>query len=322
MEPLWRESAPGKLILMGEHAVVYGEPGLAIPLSQLRASVSFYPAESPRLEAPDLDLFLDSADLITSEHPLALTLQRACYYFSVHYQTPTHLPALCYQIQSDIPVKRGMGSGTAISCAIFKAFAAYYQCKVSLDEVQSFAQQMDQVYHGQPSGIDAAVIAHERPLRFQRLLAHGGEPPQITFLALCPFSLLIADTGPARPTAEAVALVAQAYQKDPKAAVMIRRIGELVKAAEAALMAGDMTSLGALLYENHQCLQALGVSTPALDYLVAGAQVLRSQGVVAGAKLSGAGLGGVCFALLYPPEALHREQLISCWAPTAQHIYL
>ena len=322
MRLLLRESAPGKLILMGEHAVVYGEPGLVIPLPQLRASVSFYLAESPRLEAPDLSLFLDAAALAVSEHPLVLTLQRACHYFSLHYHTPAQLPSLCYQIQSDIPLKRGMGSGTAISCAVFKAFSAYYQLQVSPNEVQDFAQQMDQIYHGQPSGIDAAVIAHERPLRFQRPSADVGGPPQIDFLELCPLSLLVADTGPARPTAEAVAWVAQQYHEKPKIPPVIRRIGELVKAAEKALMVGDTKTLGALLFENHQCLQVLGVSSSALDYLVLEAKSLLPQGGVAGAKLSGAGFGGVCFALLNPPEDLHRAQLAACWTLSAQHIYL
>lgn len=322
MELLLSESAPGKLILMGEHAVVYGEPGLVIPLPQLRAFASFYAADTPRLEAPDLHLYLDQTALAFSQHPLVLTLQRANRYFSACDKASAQLPSLCYQIQSDIPVKRGMGSGTAISCAIFKAFAAYYRQRVSLDEIQSFAQQMDQIYHGQPSGIDAAVIANERSLRFQRSLTLAGTPPQITFLASPPLPLLIADTGPAYPTAEAVALVAQRYREDQKTSLTIRRIGELVNAAEIALIAGDFTTLGGLLFENHQCLQSLGVSTPALDTLVSVADDLVSQGAVAGAKLSGAGLGGICFALLHPPEELHKELLSDRWEPFCQGLYL
>ncbi len=321
MERLLRTSASGKLILMGEHAVVYGEPGLVFPLPNLRAWVSFYKADAPQLDAPDLSLFLNAEAMASSAHPLVLTLQRAGAYFSSRDQGPEALPAVRYHIQSDIPVKRGMGSGTAISCAVFKAFAAYYQQAVSLSEIQRFAQEMDQIYHGQPSGIDAAVIAHERPLRFQRNMNASNGEAQITFLASPSLPLLIADTGPARPTAEAVALVAEAYRKDPQIPRVIRRIGELVGVAERALVAGDMKTLGALLFENHTCLQALGISSHALDHLVFEAREMVSQDVVAGAKLSGAGLGGVCFALLQQPEAIHRQALSTRWATLCQGLY-
>jgi mevalonate kinase len=321
MEPLLRTSAPGKLILMGEHAVVYGEPGLVFPLPDLRASVSLYKTDSLQLDAPDLNLFLKADALVSSEHPLVLTLKRASAYFTSRAPLPEGLPVLGYQIQSDIPVKRGMGSGTAISCAVFKAFAAYYGQTVSLTEVQRFAQQMDQIYHGQPSGIDAAVIAHERPLRFQRNITEPGREAQITFLEIAALPLLIADTGPARPTAEAVAKVAEAYRRDPAIPRVIQRIGALVTAAEQALLAGDMNTLGALLSENHQCLQSLGISSPALDHLVREAHERVPPGVVAGAKLSGAGLGGVCFALLQQPEVIHREVLSAHWAPVCQGLY-
>lgn len=319
MEPLLYASAPGKLILMGEHAVVYGEPGLVLPLPHLRAFVSFYPADTPQLHAPDLKLFLDEKALNASQHPLVITLRRACASFTAHH--PPTLPALKYLIQSDIPVKRGMGSGTAISCAVFKAFAAYYQQEVTHSDIEAFAQQMDQMYHGQPSGIDAAVIAHERPLRFQRTVTATGSAAQIRFLDVPPLPLLIADTGPAQPTAEAVARVAQRYQHEPQVPQVIRRIGELVIAAEQALAVSNLSALGALLFENHACLQTLGVSSPALDQLVLAAQTVEPRGAVAGAKLSGAGLGGICFALLHPPEAVHRKALHGRWAPLCQGLY-
>lgn len=320
MERLLRASAPGKLILMGEHAVVYGEPGLVLPLPGLRAFVSFYPADAPQLHAPDLNLFLNEDAMMASRHPLVTTVKRAYAYFAARDDLPESLPALRYEIQSDIPVKRGMGSGTAISCAVFKAFAAYCQQVINCSDIESFAQQMDQIYHGQPSGIDAAVIAHERPLRFQWSSTLGGTAP-ITFLDFPALPVLIADTGPARPTAEAVHRVAQRYQCEPQVPQIIRRIGKLVSAAEQALMTGNMSALGVLLSENHACLQDLGISSPALDQLVLTAQTMLPHEAVAGAKLSGAGLGGVCFALLNEPAAAHREALRTRWAPLCQRVY-
>lgn len=319
-------SAPGKLILMGEHAVVYGEPGLVLPLRQLRAVVTLTAAPQPRLEAPDLNLFTDLStgiaamgpDVSTqSLHPLEVTLLKAQHHLHTHHNLPQQLPNLCFHIRSDIPVKRGMGSGTAISCACIRALAAYYHCRLNVAEVEAFAQAMDQIYHGRPSGIDAAVIAHERALRFQR---DPKGAPVVRFLDVPHLALLIGDTGPAAPTADVVAHVARRHARDPRIAEVIQRMGALVRSAEQALRNQQWQVLGQLLFENHQCLQALEVSTPTLDHLITQAEALG----VAGAKLSGAGQGGICFALFdaeNPNVDAQVKALRQAWKPVCTQLY-
>ena len=315
-------SAPGKLILMGEHAVVYGEPGLVIPLPSLRARVRLTAATSPRLEAPDLNLITELSTGIqvladaSHLHPLEQTLLKAQHYLHTRYGVPRDLPTLCFHVSSDIPVKRGMGSGTAISCACLRALAAYYRIpRLLADEVEAFAQEMDTLYHGRPSGIDAAVIAHERPLRFQRPKTG---PPVVRFLDLPPLALLIADTGPAKPTVEVVQQVAESYGRDPRIAEVISHIGQWVLQAEDAWRSQRLDKLGQLLFANHEALQKLAVSTPTLDKLVSQARQLG----IPGAKLSGAGQGGVCFALLTPGrEQEQTRALRQQWSPHCLGLY-
>lgn len=315
-------SAPGKLILMGEHAVVYGEPGLVLPLPGLRAHVRLTAAPSPCLEAPDLNLITELSTgiqaLAEAEHlhPLEQTLLKAQRHLHTRYGVPQALPRVCFHVSSEIPVKRGMGSGTAISCACLRALAAYYDIpRLKADEVEAFAQEMDTLYHGRPSGIDAAVIAHERPLRFQRSPSGA---PVVRFLDLPPLSLLIADTGPARPTVEVVQQVASLYAREPRTAAVIAQIGQWVLQAEDAWRHQRIDLLGRLLFLNHEALQHLAVSTPTLDTLVLQARQLG----VPGAKLSGAGQGGVCFALLTPGREQEQTQALrQRWAPHCLTLY-
>ncbi len=292
--------------------MVYNEPGLVIPLHSLRARVTLTPAPVPVLMAPDLDLELPLASAVAENHPLVQTL-----YTALEWLLQRDLPAFTYKVSSDIPIKRGMGSGTAISCAIFKALETYYQFAPSDRKAEAFAQQMDTLYHGQPSGIDAAVIAHQRAICFQKTPeGPHSAGPHIEHLRHLPrLHLVIGDTGPARPTAEVVASVAADYTQNPNLPDIVRAIGQEVRQAKDHLIRQDLKAFGECLWRNHGYLQALGVSTPALNQLV---DLAREHGAL-GAKLSGAGMGGVAFALVENEK--QAEHLANVWEKHCVKVY-
>jgi mevalonate kinase len=223
------------------------------------------------------------------------------------------LPDLHITITSAIPIASGMGSGAAVATALVRALAAHLGRQLSPAEISALVYASEQRFHGTPSGIDNTVIAYEQPIWFQRTKAEGPETKDessdsslvlapssalIEPIAVAtPFTLLIGDTGIRSATRLPVGEVRKRWQADPQRyEALFDQVGVLVAQARAALTASNLAALGPLLSQNHALLQQIGVSSPDLDKLVAAA---RSAGAL-GAKLSGAGWGGVMLALVAP----------------------
>jgi len=278
-------SAPGKIILFGEHAVVYGRPALAVPVTQVQATVTVE-AGAERgvwLEAPGIDLhcFLSA---IPADHPLAA---------AVHHVVAAlgrSLPeSLKITIHSTIPVASGLGSGAAVSVALIRALSAFLGQPLPDERVSALAYEVEKIHHGTPSGIDNTVITYARPVYFVK-----GRPIE-TFHAGQPFSLVIADTGIPAPTREAVGDVRKLWEAHPEECEKIfDEIGQIADLARQKITSGEWQALGELMDRNHLLLRQLTVSCPALDRLV---QAARQAGAL-GAKLSGGGRGGNMIALI------------------------
>jgi mevalonate kinase len=280
-------SAPGKLILCGEHAVVYGRPAIALPVSAIRARATALPGPPGgglSFDAPDLGRswrIADAPDDPISQ--LAAALLR---------QLGQPMPDLQIRIASDIPIASGMGSGAAIATAIVRLLAQVAQRDLSDAEVSELVYESEKRYHGTPSGVDNTVVAFEQPVWFQRRQPAALIEP-ITIAA--PFTLLIADTGVRSATRLPVGAVRQRWEAQPtQYDALFDQIGALAADVRAALERGATAAIGPLLSRNHALLAEMGVSSPDLDRLVHAA---HSAGAL-GAKLSGAGWGGVMIALV------------------------
>lgn len=291
--PAYFATAPGKIILFGEHAVVYGRPAIAIPVMQVRAkaTVTFDPrsaAGKVMLRAPDIGLETALSDL-PADHPLAVVVWKAASAMNL-----SHIPACTIQVSSNIPIAGGMGSGAAVSVAILRAFSTSVGHPLSDEQVSSLAYEVEVIHHGTPSGIDNTVITYARPVYYEK-----GKTIEALNVKL-PFSLVIGDTGIHSPTAGVVGDVRLAWEKarEPFEA-LFDAIGAIAASAREAIEAGSINHLGQLINENHAKLQLMGVSSPELDSLV---EVARSAGAL-GAKLSGAGRGGNMIALVTPENA-------------------
>lgn len=283
-------SAPGKVILVGEHAVVYGRPAIAVPVAQVRAKAILTaaprrPPGSLHLTAPAIGLDADWRDL-PAEHPLAKAIQLTLQATGI-----SHLPACDLRITSTIPVASGLGSGAAVTVALIRALSNFLGRPLGDETISALAFEVEKIHHGTPSGIDNTVVTYAKPVYFQR------DQPMEILNVLQPFRLVIGNSGIASPTALAVADVRKAWLADRRSMESIfDTIGEIARQARLLIESGQCESLGALLTRNHELLRQLGVSSPELDDLVASA---LDAGAL-GAKMSGGGRGGNMIALVTP----------------------
>ena len=296
-------TAPGKVILFGEHAVVYGHPALAIPVVQVGItvtvepdkpghpdSISKIPEEQSWLErvsitAPEIGRHGPLATYNTTEpDPIALTIQNVLTTLGI--STP---PSMHIYITSSIPVASGLGSGAAVSVALIRALAASLGRTIPDEVVNQIAFETEKLHHGTPSGIDNTVVTFARPVYYVKDL------PVETFSVGIPFTLVIADSGIGAATRESVGDVRKLWLAEPdRMEKIFSSIGNIVRQARLAIQNGDIFFLGQLMNQNQLLLQELTVSSPELDELTT---VALSSGAI-GAKLSGGGRGGNMIALV------------------------
>jgi len=291
--PATYATAPGKIILFGEHAVVYGRPAIAVPVLQVRAkaTINFDPRSAPGkviLRAPDIGLDSTLSDL-PEDHPLAAVLWKAASAMKL-----SHIPACTIQVTSNIPIAGGMGSGAAVSVAILRAFSTSLGHPLNDEQVSELAYEVEVIHHGTPSGIDNSVITYAKPVYYVK-----GKMIE-TLQVKHAFTLVIGDSGVQSPTANVVSDVRQAWEKAREQFDgLFDAIGAITASAREAVEVGKINSLGSLMDENHALLRRISVSSPELDGLV---EAARSAGAL-GAKLSGAGRGGNMIALVAPESS-------------------
>jgi mevalonate kinase len=297
-------AAPGKIILFGEHAVVYGQPALAVPVTQVQARATVEPSSD--------GIWILSRDLnrhYRLEHASPHDPIAAAIRLTFQHAGLSHSPVRL-SINSTIPVASGLGSGAAVCTAVVRALAAYLNAPIADDEVSAIVFETEKLLHGTPSGIDNTVIAYGQPVFFIK-----GQAPQ-PFRAVQPVHLLIADTGRPSPTKITVGDVRAGWQREPERfEARFAAIGDIAREARTLIETGDERDaaprLGTLMVRNHALLRELTVSCAELDALVSAA----TEAGAPGAKLSGGGRGGNMIALVTPEtDAAVREALLRAGA--------
>jgi len=285
-------SAPGKIILLGEHAVVYGQPALAIPVLGAQATAEIRQGRAGSrliINARDLNSqYLYAA--LPAEHPLATATRLALSRFAVPE------PDATITIKSTIPIAGGMGSGAAVSAAVVKALALWFGVPLENSELSQLVYEVEKLHHGTPSGIDNTIICMGKPVFYIK-----GTTP-ITFMINKAFDLLIADTGIHSPTKLAVAAVRELWEGDKAHYdALFAEIGKLAHDARGVLEVGTTDLLGTLMNRNQELLRQIAVSSPELETLI-GAALDAGAG---GAKLSGGGRGGNMIAFVSSDDIEH-----------------
>ncbi|MFW5940337.1 MAG: mevalonate kinase [Chloroflexota bacterium] len=283
-------SAPGKVILFGEHAVVYGQPAIAAPVTQVRAVATIEDGPGPgvRLVASDLGTEYLLADAAADDAFAAAVraVQRAAGL--------EQLPPSTISVSSNIPIASGLGSGAATSAAVIRALARHLGREdLACDQVVSdLTYEVEKIHHGTPSGIDNTVVAMERPVYFVRRQPRNRIE---TFSVARPLYLLLGDTGHRSSTRAVVDDVRRQWQDArDRFETIFAACGRIVEEARRAIETGHTATVGALMRENQLLLQEMTVSSEELDQLVRAA----NEAGALGAKLSGAGRGGNMIALV------------------------
>jgi len=283
-----------KAILTGEHAVVYGHEALATALPLGFAATLDHPPQGPLLA---VEVAATSAEAVPFRGALGdgsmlgQAIEKIAAVLGVTRKRP-----LLVRVVGDVPLGRGLGSSAALAAVIADALAVAHGLELPVDELARAARAGDEVFHGRASGIDAEAAVRRELGLFSR--AAGWRR-----VAAAPLHLLVVDSGEPRSTADVVARVGARRAADELGvARLMAAMGALAQPAAAAASAGDLAALGRVFDDNHRLLQELGVSTPGLDAAVGAA---REAGAL-GAKLTGAGGGGVAIALMADRAAMTR----------------
>ena len=294
-------SAPAKIILFGEHFVVYGEPAIVLAIDK-RAYASADIRKDKRIYIDSIDLGISGffeGDIFYEERgdqtarrtlePLKIAIEGVLERSRMNV-------GVSVKVRSTIPVAAGLGSSAAIAAAVVTAVGRLLDLELSKEEIFRISYEAERYVHGTPSGIDptistyGGVLLYRRDKGFSQIKVKGEIP------------LVIGDTGVKRSTGDIVARVREISEQYPSIIKPLLRIGgKIALRAVEALETGDLYALGELMNVNHGLLCAVGVSDASLERLVYAA---REAGAL-GAKLTGAG-GGGCMIALAKPDKLVR----------------
>lgn len=283
--------ANSKLILVGEHAVVHGQPAIAIPfpLVGVESIVEYVPG-AVKLDSTFYHGPIESA-------PSSLEGIVNCITETLEY---LELPCkdLMIQIKSSIPPGKGLGSSASVAIAVIKSLFTYANQTYTEEELLTLANIAETYAHGAPSGIDSLTITSGSPVWYEREQSIDYIKPT------CDFYFIVADTGRMADTRSAIESVAKRLKAAPKRfQAKLEKLGEITHQAKYALEKASKQLLGQLLNEAQKELEALGVSDAGLNRLI----YFALQEGALGAKLTGGGNGGCIIALAR--NELHSQQL-------------
>ena len=285
-------SAPAKVILFGEHFVVYGEPAIVLAIDKraytratLRRDNLIY-INSHDLKASG---FFEGKRFQTEKGEEAeRKLQPIRTVIQEILAKSNEKVGVNVEVKSSIPVAVGLGSSAAVAASVAAAVSQLLNVALSQKDIFQLAYEAERFVHGTPSGIDPAISTYGGALLFRRDEGFEHLPVEADM------PLVIGNTGMQRSTGELVALVRKRRDRYPTIIEpVIRAGGEITQKAVEALKRGDFATLGELMNINHALLSAVGVSSEALERLVHAA---RNAGAF-GAKLTGGGGGGCMIAL-------------------------
>jgi mevalonate kinase len=271
-------TSPGKIILFGEHAVVYGKPAIAAPVNSLTTNVKLKETddEISKIIVPDKSLTPEERNRL--EELVELMKKELDIKDNFHIT-----------IDSSIPISSGMGSSASLCVSIAKSLFLHKNNSVDVDELSKLALIGEKIFHGNPSGIDTNVVSYNQTLFFQKKKKNE-------FIKIKkPLNILIADSGIKGSTKRAVSLVKKKYEENKIIYSKIFDDMEKISiVSKKAIEEGDIEKLGRMMTLNHALLKMIGVTNEKLDYMFSSAIDYGAYG----AKISGAGMGGNIIALV------------------------
>ncbi|MFT3877204.1 MAG: mevalonate kinase [Propioniciclava sp.] len=286
--------AVAKIILFGEHSVVYGYPAIALPLRSLRMTARAEPFDDPNRRTTLTSLGWSGPMTEAPAH--FASILRAVAVATEFAGRPD--AGIDISTHSEFPAQRGLGSSAAAAGAVIRAILDAYDVPATPQEIFHLTQEAERIAHGRPSGLDAMATSANAPVHFQ-----AGTTTELDF-ALEAW-IVIADSGIQGSTRETVGNVRSLYETSPETTrAALARLGSITEEAVDDLRAGNIAPVGAKMTQAHGLLAGLGVSNAPLDALVAAAL----EAGALGAKLTGGGGGGCVIALASTREEAQRVE--------------
>jgi hydroxymethylglutaryl-CoA reductase len=274
----------GKVVLLGEHAVVYGRHAIAAPVPMAIRALVEDCDEGIHLMIPrwgvEYQLARNPNERRSFERPAGVVLDAL----------GLSARSMRIEVFPEVPRSMGLGGSAAMAVAIVRALDKHFRLGLSDEEVNRLAFESEKVAHGTPSGLDNTLACYGRALVYR-----PGDPPLVEPLNVrTPIPTVIGMTGYEGLTAKTVGRVREAWKQDRKLYERIfDQIDALTLRGVQAVQDNDLATLGQLMNICHGMLNALQVSTPELEQLVT---VARENGAL-GAKLTGGGGGGSIVAV-------------------------
>lgn len=280
----------GKIILLGEHSVVYGRHAIAAPIPlHIRAEVKAQ-REHTDLMIPrwGVEMRLSEPERSVSSLHASITL--------IAERLGLADRGMRIDVFPHIPRANGLGASAALAVAVIRAMARCFEVEISEREISNLAFDCEKIAHGTPSGIDNTLATFGRPILFRKENALArAEIRDLTTPA--PIPVVIGLSGVATLTMQTVGSVRAAWEKNPaRYESIFSQIDALALAGAQALKQGDIAELGELMNIDHGLLNALQVSSREIEELV---EIARRNGAL-GAKLTGGGGGGAMIAVAEP----------------------
>lgn len=274
--------AAGKVILVGEHAVVHGAKAIAIPLLSRTMKLHIY---TDRVTTPNPKIKFQIAGQPVHKSLIEMVNES----FDV-LQIPKF--NLSIDGQSSLMLGAGVGSSASLCVSVIRGLCQVCGISLTPAKLSALANRLERRFHGNPSGLDTAVVALEQAILFER----GRNAEALTVNkpknSSLPWCFLLLDTGVRSPTINMVKIADPWFIKNSDSA--INTFNAITDKTARALRDGNTDSLAKAMTECHEVLELTGIVTEPVKNMV---QLAKKRGALA-AKVTGAGGGGCVLALL------------------------